>query len=83
MALFLIDAIYAFALEAFRGKQEGIILVLIGVVIFLFCFLMSLSGGESTYFLIGWGALTLVKWIKTEPSDYSNVIPTVVAVAEV
>jgi hypothetical protein len=82
MALFLIDAIYAFALEAFRGKQEGIILVLMGVVIFLFCFLMSLSGGESFFFLIGWAALTLVKWIKTEPSDYSSVIPTVVAVAE-
>ena len=82
MALFLIDAIYAFALEAFQGKQESIILVLMGVVIFLFCFQMSLSGGECIFFLIGWFALTMVKWIKTEPSDYSNIIPTVVEVTE-
>lgn len=82
MALFLIDAIYAFALEAYRGKQEGIILVLMGVVIFTFCFLLSLGGGEGTFFFVGWGALTFMKWIKTEPSDYSGIIPTVTAVAE-
>ena len=82
MALFLIDAIYAFALEANKGKQDNIIPVLIGVVAFMFCFLMSLSGGECVFFLIGWISLTVVKWIKTEPSDYGAIVPTVTEVLE-
>lgn len=82
MALFLIDAIYAFALETARGKQKGIIPVLIGVVLFMFCFLLSLGSGKCLFFLGGWLALTFVKWIKTEPSDYGSVIPMVVEVTE-
>lgn len=82
MALFLIDAIYAFALEAYKGKQDYIIPVLMGVVAFMFFFLMSLNGGQSFFFFVGWIALIVVKWIKTEPSDYGAIIPTVVEVDE-
>lgn len=82
MTLFLIDAIYAFALESYKGRQDNIILVLIGVVAFMFCFLISLNGGEGWFFFIGWISLTLVKWIKTEPSDYGVIIPAVTEVEE-
>lgn len=82
MALFLIDAIYAFALESYKGKQDNIIAVLMGVVVFLFCFLLSLGSGQSTFFFIGWAALTIMKWIKTEPSDYGKILPVVNAVEE-
>ena len=82
MALFLIDAIYVFTLENFRGKQHGYIGVLIGVVLFMFCFLMSLGHGGCLFFLIGWGALTLIKWIKTDCAECERVMPTVTKVAE-
>lgn len=76
MLLFLIDVIYSFILEKWRGKENRIIETLIGVSAFMFCFIMSLSYGEWIFFIIGWFCLTIIKFLKTDSCTHLDTFGT-------
>lgn len=76
MLLFLIDAIYSFILEKWRGKESRIIETLIGVSAFMFCFIMSLSYGKWVFFIIGWVCLTAIKFLKTDSGTLLDISGT-------
>lgn len=76
MLLFLIDVIYSFILEKWRGKESRIIETLIGVSAFMFCFIMSLSYGKWVFFIIGWVCLTAIKFLKTDSGTLLDISGT-------
>ena len=76
MLLFLIDVIYSFILEKWRGKENRIIETLIGVSAFMFCFIMSLSYGKWIFFIIGWFCLTIIKFLKTDSGIHLDISDT-------